>query len=181
MDTSKSVGLTDAPQPGSVSQAVFVSELYDRECAVLDHTRRTTVTEQKSSISSLVRDRQRADSKNNNPRRPTVVMTSCMTLIVPNWNRIAVILDRVFMVMASYRTANGPSRKIITLDRSTTVVMASCLTSLVPSWNRIAVILHSVVTVMASCLTVSVPRRKIITLDRITVVMASCLTLFVPS
>ena len=34
---------------------------------------------------------------------------------------------------------------------------------------------------MASCLTVSVPRRKIITLDRITVVMASCLTLFVPS
>ena len=61
---------------------------------------------------------------------------SCLTLSVPSWNRIAVILDSVVMVMAS------------------------CLTLSDPSWNRIAVILDSVVMVMASCLTVSVRRRK---------------------
>ena len=85
-------------------------------------------------------------------------MASCLTLIVPSWNRIAVILDRIFIIMASCRTENGPSRKI-TLDRNTfnTVVMASCLTLFAPSWNRIAVILDSVVTVMASW-TVSVPK-----------------------
>ena len=43
------------------------------------------------------------------------------------------------------------------------------------------VILDSVVTVMASCLTVSVLRRKIMWRDRITGVIASHLTLFVPS
>ena len=62
VDISKSVGLTDVPQPGSVSQAVFVGELCDRECTQLDHTGRTTVTElNSSSISSLVRDRERAE------------------------------------------------------------------------------------------------------------------------
>ena len=48
MDTINSVGLTDAPQPGSVSQAVFVGESRDRECAVLDHTGRRTITEENS-------------------------------------------------------------------------------------------------------------------------------------
>ena len=48
VDTSKSVGLTGAPQPGSVSQAVFVGESCDRKCAewVLDS--RTTFTDQHS-------------------------------------------------------------------------------------------------------------------------------------
>ena len=69
VDTSKSVGLTEAPQPGSVLQAVFVGELCDPECAVLDHTGRTTITEQNSSISSLMRDHKRAESKRNNPRQ----------------------------------------------------------------------------------------------------------------
>ena len=31
----------------------------------------------------------------------TVVMASCLTLFVPSWNIIAVILDSVFIVMAS--------------------------------------------------------------------------------
>ena len=92
--------------------------------------------------------------------RIAVVMASCLTLTVPSWNRIAVILDRVFIVKASYRTVSGPSRKIIKLYRIT-VVMASCLTLFVLSWNRIAVMLDSVVTVMASCRTGSVPSRKI--------------------
>ena len=65
VDTSKSVGLTDAPQPGSVSQAVFVGESRDRKCAELDRASRITVTEQNSNISSLVRDRERAESNNN--------------------------------------------------------------------------------------------------------------------
>ena len=69
VDTSKSVGLTDAPQPGSASLAVFVGELCDRECAVFDHTGKITVTEQNSSVSSLVRYRERAEWKNKNPRQ----------------------------------------------------------------------------------------------------------------
>ena len=52
MDTVNSVRLIDTPQPGSVSQAVFVGELCDRECAELDHAGRTISTEQNSSISS---------------------------------------------------------------------------------------------------------------------------------
>ena len=86
-------------------------------------------------------------------------MARCLTLIVPSWNRIAVIVDRVFMVMASCLTVRGPSRKTMKLDRIT-LVMANCLTLFVPSWNRIAVILKNVFMVMASCLTVSVPSRK---------------------
>ena len=69
MDTSKSVRLTDAPQPGTVSQALFVGELCQRECAELDHTGRTTVTAKNSVISSLVRARERDESKNINPRQ----------------------------------------------------------------------------------------------------------------
>ena len=57
MDTNKSVELTDVPQPGSVSQAVFVGELCDCECAELDHIGRTTFINQNSNISSLVRPR----------------------------------------------------------------------------------------------------------------------------
>ena len=69
VDTSKSVRLTDAPQPGTVSQALFVGELCQRECAELDHTGRTTVTAKNSVISSLVRARERDESKNINPRQ----------------------------------------------------------------------------------------------------------------
>ena len=52
VDTSKSVGLTGAPQPGSVSQAVFVGESCDRECDKLVLDSRTTFTEQHSSTES---------------------------------------------------------------------------------------------------------------------------------
>ena len=62
---------------------------------------------------------------------------------------MAVILDKVIMVMSSYLTVSMLRRKIITLD-GITAVMASCLTVIVPSWNGIAVILDSVFTVMAS-------------------------------
>ena len=48
---------------------MFVGELCDRECAELDHTGIRTVAEQNSSISSVVRDRDRAESKNNNHRQ----------------------------------------------------------------------------------------------------------------
>ena len=131
--------------------------------------------------------------------RTTVVMASCLTLIVPSWNRIAVILDRVFMVMASCRTVSGPSREIITLDRIT-VIITSCWTLFVPSWTTIAVSLD--VTVMTRFLTVSVPRQeknakqkhcvygqlpdlvpswsRIVILDRVVMAMASCLILSVP-
>ena len=51
--------------------------------------------------------------------RPTVVMAGCLTLIVTSWNRITVILDRVFIVMASYRTVSMLRQKIITLFRMT--------------------------------------------------------------
>ena len=51
-------------------------------------------------------------------------MASCLTLFVPSWNRKAIILDSVAMVMASCLTVSGPSRKEILLD-IITVVMAS--------------------------------------------------------
>ena len=148
VDTNKAVGLTYAPQPGSVSQAVFVGELCGRECAEVNHTGGTTITEQ-NSISRLLRDRERAESKIITLEKITVVMASCLTLIVPSWNRISVILERVFMVVASCRTVSGLRRKMTTLDR-TTVVMASWLALSVPSWNRIAEILDSVVMVITS-------------------------------
>ena len=66
VDTNKAVGLTYAPQPGSVSQAVFVGELCDRECAELDHT---NVFEHSNSISSLMRAREQAESKKNSARQ----------------------------------------------------------------------------------------------------------------
>ena len=84
-------------------------------------------------------------------------MASCLTLFVPSWNRIAVILDGIVMVMASCRTVSVLGKKIKTSDRNT-LFMASCLTLVVLSWNRIAVIQDSVVMVMAICLTVSVLR-----------------------
>ena len=59
--------------------------------------------------------------------------------------------------------------------------MASCPTLFVPSWNRIEAILDRVVMVMASCLTVRVPSRKKLRLDIITVVMVSCLTFLILS
>ena len=90
MDTVNSVRLIDTPQPGSVSQAVFVGELCDRECAELDHTGRTTVTEQNSSILFLVWcvTVSGPSRKIKNLDRIVVVMTSCRTLIVPSWNRV---------------------------------------------------------------------------------------------
>ena len=134
MDTSKSVGLTDAPQPGSVTQAVFVGELCDRECAVLDHTGRTTVTEQKSSISSLVRDRERTESKNNHLRQ-----TYCGDGQLPDLDCSQ--LDSGYSNCRQGFHGHGQlpdcertESKTITIDRNTTVViMASCLTMSVPS------------------------------------------------
>ena len=66
--------------------------------------------------------------------RNTVVMASRLTVFVPRWNRMAVILDKVIMVMSSYLTVSMLRRKIITLD-GITVVIARCLTVIVPSWN----------------------------------------------
>ena len=113
--------------------------------------------EQKSSKASChghgqLPDRESAKEIIKKIDRITMGMASCLTLSVPNWNRIAETLDSVVKVMAS------------------------CLTLIVPSWNRMTVILDSVVIVMASCLTVSVPRRKIITIliDRFTVGIACC-------
>ena len=113
VDTSKSVGLTDAPQPGSVSQTVFMGELCDRECAELDHTGRTTVTEQNSSILFLVWcvTVSGPSRKILTLDRITVVITSCLTSFVPNWNRSAVIRYSLFMVMASCLTVSVPSRR----------------------------------------------------------------------
>ena len=59
--------------------------------------------------------------------RITVVMASCLTFFVPSWNRMAVILNSIDMVMTSYLALSVPRQKIIALDRIT-VVMASCLT-----------------------------------------------------
>ena len=59
-------------------------------------------------------------------------MASCLTVFVHSWNRIAVILDRVVMVMASCLTVRVPSRKKLRLD-IITVVMVSCLTFLILS------------------------------------------------
>ena len=59
-------------------------------------------------------------------------MASRLTIFVLSWNRIAVILDRVIMVMASCLTVSMLRRKVITLDRNA-VVMASCLILIVPS------------------------------------------------
>ena len=61
-------------------------------------------------------------------------MASCLTLFVPSWNRIAVILDSVFMIVSSCLALSVPRGKIITLDRITGVI-ASCLTLFAPSWN----------------------------------------------
>ena len=55
-------------------------------------------------------------------------------MFVPRWNRMAVILDKVIIVMARYLTVSMLRRKIITLD-GITVVIARCLTVIVPSWN----------------------------------------------
>ena len=134
MDTSTSVGLTDAPQPGPVTQAVFVGELCDRECAVLDHTGRTTVTEQQSSISSLVRDRERTESKNNHLRQ-----TYCGDGQLPDLDCSQ--LDSGYSNCRQGFHGHGQlpdcertESKTITIDRNTTVViMASCLTMSVPS------------------------------------------------
>ena len=109
--------LTDAPQPRSVSQAVFVGELCDREFAELDHKGRTTVAGQNSIISSLLRDRERTESKITTLDRLSVGMARCLTLIVPDWIKIAIILGRVFVVKRSCRTVSGQSRKLFTLDR----------------------------------------------------------------
>ena len=38
-------------------------------------------------------------------------MARCPNLIVPSWSRVAAILDRVVMVMASCRTVSMPRRK----------------------------------------------------------------------
>ena len=99
VDASKSVGLTDARQPVSVSQAVFLGELGDRECAELDHAGRTISTEQNSSISSQscyghgeLRDHGRGElpdlgrfvSEISNARQDTVVRASYLTWIVPS-------------------------------------------------------------------------------------------------
>ena len=35
-------------------------------------------------------------------------MARCLTLIVPSWSRVAAILDRVVMVMASCLTSSVP-------------------------------------------------------------------------
>ena len=39
------------------------------------------------------------------------VMARCLTVFVPSWNRIAVILDRVVMVMAGCLTVRGQTEK----------------------------------------------------------------------
>eukprot|EP00904_Undaria_pinnatifida_P005817 jgi/Undpi1/2365/HiC_scaffold_13.g05748.m1 len=66
VDTSKSVRLTGAPQPGSVSQAVFVGEACDRKCAewVLDS--RTTFTDQHSG-------KKRSNARNDGCQLPDSV------------------------------------------------------------------------------------------------------------
>ena len=63
-----------------------------------------------------------------------MVMATSLTLFVPSWNRIAVILDSVFMIVSSCLALSVPRGKIITLDRITGVI-ASCLTLFAPSWN----------------------------------------------
>ena len=162
MDTNKSTELTDAPQPRSVSQTVFVGELCDRESAELDHTGRKTVAEQNIIVSILLRDCERAESKTTTLDGLSVGMASCLTLIVPNWIKIAIILGRVFVFKTNCRTVSGQSRKLFTLDRilwersvawpcacrggkktlhRNTVVMVSSLTMYVPSWNGMALML----------------------------------------
>ena len=56
----------------------------------------------------------------------TVVMASSLILFVASWNRIAVILDNVFMVIPSCLTLACQGEKKIPLDRIT-VVMACLL------------------------------------------------------
>lgn len=51
MDASKSVGLTGAPQPGSVSQAVLVGELCGRKFTEMCFAGMTTFPEQGSIFS----------------------------------------------------------------------------------------------------------------------------------
>ena len=46
-------------------------------------------------------DRERAKAKNITLDRNNVLLASCLTLFVPSWNRIAVILDSVVVVMAN--------------------------------------------------------------------------------
>ena len=46
-------------------------------------------------------DHEHAEEKITTLDRITVVMARCLTVFVPSWNRIAVIIDSVFMVMAS--------------------------------------------------------------------------------
>ena len=85
-------------------------------------------------------------------------MTSCLTLFVPSWNKIAVILYILFMVMDRCLTVRGPSSNMLAID-IITLVMASCLTLIAPSWDRIAVIIDCVFMVMGNCLAESVNKH----------------------
>ena len=55
----------------------------------------------------------------------SVVMASCLTMLVPSWSRKAVIKDDGIMVLTSCLIMGVPRRKVKTLDRNI-VVMASC-------------------------------------------------------
>ena len=56
-------------------------------------------------------DHEHAEEKITTLDRITVVMARCLTVFVPSWNRIAVILDRAVMVMASCLTVRGQTEK----------------------------------------------------------------------
>ena len=108
-----------------------------------------------------------------------VVMASFLTLFAPSWNRTAVILDSVVMVMTSCLTVSAPSRKIITLARMTgdgELPDPVCSQLEQNSSNsRQGCHGHGRLPDREGT------NRKIKTLDKNTVFMASCLTLFVPS
>ena len=48
--------------------------------------------------------------------RITLVMASCLTLVVSSCNRVAVFLDIVVKIMPSCLVVRGPRREVITLD-----------------------------------------------------------------
>ena len=55
-------------------------------------------------------DRERTGAKNITLDRNTVLLASCLTLFIPSWIRLAVIREKIVMVMASCLTVSVPRR-----------------------------------------------------------------------
>ena len=104
----------------------------------------------------------------------TVVTVSWSTLFVPSWNRSAVIIDGVVMVLDCCLTVSALKRKKYIARQN------YCSHGQLPDLLFSQFEQNSIKSrgVTACCLILSGPRCKIVMPDRNTVVMASCLTVF---